>query len=241
MECSALSDVGKKREHNEDNYRIIENEEDRVLIIADGMGGHLSGEVASKIAVEVIGTYMQNHRNDEPAAQLVRNALMNANHEICIQAKENPSCNNMGTTVDIAYVKDGNVTIGHVGDSRVYLYRNGSLRLMTSDHSLINDLVRNGTITEEESKLMGQKNIITNALGVEPNLRIDLVEDRLERDDIIMLCTDGLTNEVELSKMEEVLSMNTSLDDKVEVLIYMANSSGGNDNSTVILCKVGEE
>lgn len=237
MIFSYKSDIGKKRNSNED-YCLAKKENDfYIFIVADGMGGHLAGEVASKLAVESIESYIEDHKDMlEDTVRLITESMTYANKLVYEEAMK-PDQKDMGTTCELLITKDGKCFIGHVGDSRTYIYSKGNFRQVTRDHSLINDLLESGSISQEEAKLMPQKNIITRALGSEETLNIDVLEIDLDKDDKILMCTDGVSGSLTDEEMKNILLENPDLDKAANQLIAKANEAGGLDNSTVILAE----
>ncbi len=238
MRYYALSDIGKLRATNEDSMFAEAKGDDYLFIVCDGLGGHLSGEVASSLAVERISEYIFEHMDEDFYAdrlRLIEDALLMANRSIVEEAKTSSDLTSMGTTAEVALIRAENLHIGHVGDSRIYLLRDGELRQLTRDHSLINDLIDAGTITLEESKTMGQRNIITRALGADSGLEVDLDKMELKPQDVLLLCSDGVTNGIEDDDIRDVLDQEIGPQEKAQMLIYMANASGGYDNATVVV------
>lgn len=238
MEFGGKTDIGKHRDLNEDSLLTKKNKDYNLFIVADGMGGHLAGEVASKLAVDSINQYIENnfHTTDDKL-DLVNHALLYANSKIYEKSISDSKYSNMGTTCDAAICIDDCVFVGHVGDSRVYHYSNGEIRQVTRDHSLVADLIESGSLTEEEAKNTKQKNIITRALGGDNRLVVDLHQFRMNNQDILLLCSDGLTNGIDDNRIKEVLEMKISPEEKSDMLIYMSNASGGYDNSSVVVAE----
>ncbi|WP_425540220.1 Stp1/IreP family PP2C-type Ser/Thr phosphatase [Microaceticoccus formicicus] len=237
MEFGGKTDIGKCRDLNEDSLLINKTDDYYLFVVADGMGGHLAGEVASKLAVDSINYYIsQNFHSIDNKLDLINHALLYANSKIYEQSISDSRYANMGTTCDAAICIDDNVYIGHVGDSRVYLY-DGKIKQITRDHSLVADLIESGSLTEEEAKNTRQKNIITRALGGDNKLIVDLHHVKIKSKDILLLCSDGLTNGIDDNRIKEVLEMKISPEEKSDMLIYMSNASGGYDNSTVVVAE----
>lgn len=241
------TDKGIIRQNNEDNFYVAEG--DGILLVADGMGGHASGEVASKIAVDVIRDYFDGIKTGRElqvgryreefseATNKIGSAVRLANQAIYEASKGNPLWHGMGTTVVATLITGNRLSIAHVGDSRVYLVRAGDMEQLTDDHSLVSEQVKRELITKEQAKESDIKNILTRALGVNPEVEVDLDELALLNGDILILCTDGLTTMVE---EDEILSVVTTTDDPdmaCEKLISMANENGGRDNVTVIVAR----
>lgn len=241
MEIGACSHIGKIREINEDAFFIAKNHEN-LFIVADGMGGHNAGEVASNIAIDVISEYIQKNLNtqedhEEPLIfQEIRKAVMEANLKILERSKRDDHCQGMGTTLTLALILK-KVYIGHIGDSRAYRINKQCMTQITEDHSLVAELVKNGSITEMEAKTHPQRNIITRALGTDEKIKIDVCSVPFHQDDIIILCTDGLTNLVEPSEIMEYMLYSESIQKGCEQLVALANERGGFDNITILAIK----
>ena len=241
MEIGACSHIGKIREINEDAFFIAKSHEN-LFIVADGMGGHNAGEVASNIAIDVITEYIQKNLNtqenhEEPLIfQEIRKAVMEANLKILERSKSDDHCQGMGTTLTLALILT-KVYIGHIGDSRAYRINKQCMTQITEDHSLVAELVKNGSITEMEAKTHPQRNIITRALGTDENIKIDVYSVPFDQGDIIILCTDGLTNLVEPSEIMEYMLYSESIQSGCEHLVALANERGGFDNITILAIK----
>lgn len=223
---AAKSDVGRVRDGNEDSYLLQEP----YFAVADGMGGHLAGDVASRIAVETIS----DHTASEDPAGLER-AVKDANAAIFEKASSDPSLHGMGTTCTLVLVLDSALHIAHVGDSRAYLLRDDELRLLTEDHTLVGRMVKEGRLKPEEAERHPQRSIITRALGVDADVEVDLLEVPVEEGDRVLLCSDGLTSMIGADDIHDILSRNDDPDSAVEELIGAANAAGGEDNITVVL------
>ncbi len=238
MEYSKKTDIGRHRDLNEDSVFAEEFDGYHLFIVADGMGGHLAGEVASQLAIDSIEHYVSNNfLSETDKLQLVNEAMLYANNSINKKSNSDPKYSNMGTTCDTVVYTDNYIYIGHVGDSRVYLYRDGEINQLTRDHSLVNDLIESGELTAAEAKENKQRNIITRALGGDYNLVVDLHRHEVLPGDILLLCSDGLTNGVDDEKIKSVLMQNSNASDKANKLIEMSNASGGYDNSTVVVAE----
>lgn len=240
MISAAITDIGKVREINEDNYCI---DEGRIglYIVADGMGGHKSGEVASSIAIKIIREHIKLFLTDEYLEQTVKGVIFEAfnraNKEIYNKSKEDFSCEGMGTTVTMALIIENKVYVGHIGDSRAYLLREGELKQITEDHSLVAELVKNGSITEREAMKHPQKNIITRSLGTDENVKVDIFSLEFYKEDMLVLCTDGLTNFVDKEEMKKILIENEDCFESCSTLVTLANQRGGYDNITILIVK----
>lgn len=243
MIISVYSDVGKVRKINQDAYFCSEFNEIPLFAVADGMGGHKAGEVASSIAVETVNKILYN-RKDEilngniEMSDFINEILIRANEDILSTSKLNESYYGMGTTITLATIDKNNLYIGHLGDSRAYLFRNGNLTLLTEDHSLVNELLKNGTISENEARNHPQKNVITKALGTEKNISADIVYKKIDKNDIIILCTDGLTKMVSEDSILETLILEDDIKIACKRLIDQANELGGFDNTTIMIIKI---
>jgi len=254
MKAYALTDVGLMRQKNEDDFDVIADVD--FYVVADGMGGHASGQVASKICVESLRKYLlEMSQTPEhefiypvpdgagPPERLLSNAIQYANERIYIESMKDLTLEGMGTTVVCAMGFENVLILGHVGDSRIYRYRNGNLEAVTRDHSLLNHYIDEGKITSpEEKKNFKEGNVILKALGlkdyVEPEIR---VIDR-QPNDLFLMCTDGLTDQVEDWVIANVLDGNEdNLDEACKVLVKLANEAGGKDNCTVLLLEVDGE
>ena len=234
MLAVAKSDIGLIRQTNEDSYECINP---NLYIVADGMGGHLAGEVASKMAVNVIKNFIYTHINSElDLESLLKNAILEANKMILKKAQQNKEYLGMGTTVSIVYCTDNQFFWGHVGDSRIYLLRNDELIQITKDHSLVWDLLASGSITKSEANVHPQRNVLTRAVGVDKNLLVDTGVCDLFKNDRLLLCTDGLTNMLNEDSIKKTISSkNIDLTESIDFLVSSAIAAGGSDNITVIL------
>mgnify|MGYP000129397609 CR=1 FL=1 len=238
MICSARTDKGRIRSNNEDALYVPPHTEKlpQLYIVADGMGGHQGGEVASRIAVETIASYINEnfceHYDRDKIIEILNNALNAANQKIFKFSLENSELYGMGTTATVALFKGNKLYIGHVGDSRAYRIREGSIIQLTKDHSLVWELMEQGKLSLEETKTHPMKNVITRALGTEEFVKADILELEFDEKDIFLLCSDGLTNMLDdKTIMEIVLSNPPSI--ATQKLIQQANLKGGTDNITV--------
>ncbi|AOY77368.1 Stp1/IreP family PP2C-type Ser/Thr phosphatase [Clostridium formicaceticum] len=240
MTVAAITDIGKVREVNEDNYCIYEKNI-KLYMVADGMGGHKSGEVASFIAINTIKDHIRQFITEDmekPSIEgIIFEAFHRANKEIYNKSIEDFNCEGMGTTVTMALIIRNKIYIGHVGDSRGYVLRGGELEQVTQDHSLVAELVRNGSITEREAMKHPQKNIITRSLGTSEKVKVDIFSLDLCEGDILLLCTDGLTNFVDKHELEKALLTLKDCMETCKELVSLANQRGGYDNITVLIGK----
>ena len=235
------SDVGLRRDHNEDSIAVDPNL--GLVVLADGMGGYKAGEVASAIAVNVVMEEVRNSLKQElpevtdqetglcRGSLLVRNAIGKANDAIYETAQKQPQCQGMGTTVVAVLFYNNRMSIAHVGDSRLYRLRGGRLEQITVDHSLLQELIDKGFYTEEEAKSSNQKNLVTRAMGVEPGVEAEIQEKPVEPGDIYLLCSDGLSDLVSDEEIHLTLEeYSANLDEAADTLIQKANRQGGSDN-----------
>jgi PPM family protein phosphatase len=233
----AKTDIGKVREMNEDSYTYAPP----LFAVADGMGGHVAGEIASRLAADTLKKHIAAHAGEPASPSLLEDAILDANSLVFRLAQEKSECAGMGTTITAVYVSGSKIFWGHVGDSRLYLLRANKLQQITEDHSLVGSLVRSGTITKEESLVHPQRNILTRAVGTEEHIKVDTGEIDWVAGDSLLLCTDGLTT---LVRDEEILSTMsawlTAGDACLEALVATANAAGGYDNITVVLIRPGE-
>ncbi len=237
----AKSDIGKSREINQDYYYISQDTDvPRLYILADGMGGYKGGEIASKLATDSVKSYINSNFNEnlvekEEILKLIESAVEYANMVVYEKSKEVPELEGMGTTLEVCLIYNNKAYIGHVGDSRIYRIRKGVIRKLTKDHSYVQQLVEDKKITREEAKTHPKKNMLTKALGCTPYVEPDIRARNFERDDIFIMCSDGLTNMVDDNNICELIMQDiTTAADK---LIENANASGGYDNITVIIIK----
>lgn len=234
MACFGLSDCGRKRLNNEDAF--LAREDLGVVALADGMGGAAAGEVASHLFIEAALDEFSKARADKkdlPSA--VGRSFERGNSMILAHVKDNPSHRGMGCTAEILGFSGGRYFLGHVGDSRTYLYRNGRLVQLTRDHSFVQQKVDQGFLTESEARRHPLRSIILRAVGVSQDLNVDRSEGEIFPGDLFLLCSDGLTDMIEDRSISAVLDLPLNLVRKSQKLIDLANSAGGNDNITVVL------
>ena len=241
MKLAGKTDVGRVRQENQDDYRAGELPGGAVwALVCDGMGGARGGREASQGACNVIESVFQEQYAQCGAGQeeaFLRKALISANRFVFNKAAHEESLAGMGTTAVCALVRGGGVTLCHAGDSRAYLFRDRKLTQLTHDHSSVQELVDCGTITVEEAEHHPQKNIITRALGVDYRLEPECTTARLEAGDLLLLCSDGLTNMVPAEQMEQILGQGAFYD-LPDLLVAAANENGGSDNITAMLLAV---
>jgi PPM family protein phosphatase len=234
MEYSSATDVGKIRQHNEDAVAVVKSGEYVLAVVADGMGGHRAGDTASRLACEtlVTGFYdlQESLARNEITAWLEK-AASEANRNIFEYQKVHPECRGMGTTLTAALSTVNFTAYANAGDSRLYILESGSLRQVTEDHSLVEELVRRGELSVKEAEKHPQKHVLTRALGTEKTIAVDTGVVEWKENDTILLCSDGLTNKLPDKEIEEVLQ-EYSLKDTAVLLIDKANERGGEDNIT---------
>ncbi len=242
------TNVGMKRNHNEDKYCVLD--EDRLYVVADGMGGHASGEVASQIAIDTLREFFQATGKDpestwpykmDKARGYEENRLITgiklANLRIFENQQREPRLKGMGTTVVAILVCDEGVLIGHVGDSRVYRLRDNKLEQLTEDHSLLNDYIKMKHLTEEEIANFPHKNVIVRALGMRDAVKVDILLDPPKPGDTYIMCSDGLSGPVSDAEILEIASATPDLRTACSKMIERANQHGGPDNVTVVMAK----
>lgn len=244
MQVGFKSDKGLMRSNNEDACFVMLP--DKVYVVADGVGGSNAGEIASRTAVNEIAKYVTENPisdadNKYAIANYFQNCLDVVNHEIFRLSHTYEENSGMATTVVVVYATNGKAYIVNVGDSRAYLYRNRSLTQLTEDHTYVNTLVKAGILSKEQAENDERKNVITKALGAEPTVEPDFFQLEVAENDVFIICTDGLYDEVGNAEMIEILEDKKLMPDACAELINRANKNGGRDNITVICLKVTEE
>jgi serine/threonine protein phosphatase PrpC len=225
---AALSHAGRKRRHNEDAYVL----EPPLFAVADGMGGAKAGEIASSLAA---GALQESDGDGSSGEARVAALIEEANRRVFRRATEDRDASGMGTTMTVALVEDDQVAIGHVGDSRAYLIREGRLEQLTDDHSLVAELVRSGKLTPEEAEIHPQRAVITRAVGTEPDVDVDTFSVQGASGDLFLICSDGLTDMVDEATILEAVELNRGdLKAAAKALVNAANRVGGEDNITVV-------
>ncbi|ABF93082.1 protein phosphatase 1 [Myxococcus xanthus DK 1622] len=248
IEVAGSTHVGMKRNHNEDNFLMLP--EEFLFCVADGMGGHSSGEIASRIAVDELGEFYKLTSKDQDCTwpfkmDKTRNYDENrlatgvklANARIFEKACSESKYKGMGTTIVTVHFSQSAVYVGHVGDSRVYYFRGGALKQVTEDHSLLNDYLKAKKLSPEEIENFPHKNVIVRALGMKENVQVDVSRVEPQEDDVFLLCSDGLSGMVTDAQMQEILQRTPELEKACSQLIDMANAAGGNDNVTCVLAR----
>lgn len=236
MQTFYMTDAGKVRTHNEDNVTIINNKNNEfILAVADGMGGHKAGEVASSIAIEHLSESFESLESlgkKEDAIDWLRKIVKEINNQIFSYTASHPESKGMGTTLVIAIKTNDYILYGNIGDSSGYALKNEKLHKITKDHTLVNLLVSTGELTEEQAKFHPRKNLLTRALGANDPIEIDVFDVDINVDGLF-LCSDGLTNMVTDEQIEKILNSNISIEEQVEKLIKKSNMRGGTDNISI--------
>lgn len=243
VEVSALTDIGLVRDCNEDSIRTFcfqaRDSEICCFAVADGIGGHRGGDIASRIAVKELEQYLTSSdwSKTQPADALAT-AFRLVNDRIYCVAKQNTALNGMGTTLTAALIVNQELVIGHVGDSRAYLFRDGQLHCLTVDHSLVEELVAQGNITRDEARTHPQRNIITRAMGTDPEVEVDIWQGHVTAGDVLVLCTDGLSDLVREEEIIKILSQADTVDNALaSQFIELAKQRGAHDNVSIILAR----
>lgn len=236
MKSYFLTDVGRMRDHNEDSLTIVKNQEGSYLMaVADGMGGHLAGEVASAIVINELTYKFKNEFKEEDklgAINWLRNVTKKINFDIFAYADKNPESKGMGTTLVCALITKNYILVGNIGDSSCWVLKNEELHKITHDHTLVDLLVRAGELTEEEALEYPKKNVVMKALGANNPIEIDIFDCDLNIDGIL-LCSDGLTNMLNPNVITSTLIQKDTIEERVIKLIKKANNRGGTDNISV--------
>lgn len=247
MRCYGLTDVGKVREINEDSFAVkIISDEIVVAVVADGMGGHKAGEEASSYAAnEMVNLVTEASKffcgyTDEQIAGVLKNAINKINKKIYTMSSEIKKMSGMGTTIVVCVVYNNRCYVANVGDSRLYKY-SGELEQVTKDHSYVSELVRMGVITREQARNHPNKNVITKAVGTEKNVVPDIFNKKIDSGDIILLCSDGLTNMVTDDVISKIICDKEDIEASCAKLVEIAKDNGGTDNITVVLLEVERE
>ncbi len=243
MQVIGLTDIGNGREINEDDYFFTKaplGALTNLFLVADGLGGHKAGEIASRMAIESVVGYCREH-DEKNGGELMREAFRYANEKVYAYGSQNDNCYQMGTTLVGLTVCHGEYLIANVGDSRAYLYRNGTLTKITKDHSPVQELQSLGAITEEEAFVHKNRNLISRAIGIENELTVDLYTLPAQEEDILLLCTDGLSNFLRRTEMQELFEQEKQLKELAPKLIREALAHGGSDNITLVLVKNEKE
>ena len=227
------SDAGNVRELNEDYASFIEDERFKIYLVADGMGGHNAGEIASKLAVKSIIRYLLEHSEEDE--NILLNAVKYANNEIYEISQKNDKCKGMGTTITGCFIKGDMIQVVNVGDSCCFSIKDNEIKKVTKDHSWVQELIDAGAITEEEGRVHPKKNIITRALGTNSSVKIDIFNIDKNESSMFLFCSDGLSNEVQKEEMVEIVNRYKNVNEACEKLVDLAKARGGKDNITVLL------
>lgn len=238
MKVYARTDVGRVRPINEDAF-YLPKEGECFCAIADGMGGHNAGEVASAMAVNVFSEVLRGC--DVPGSRAMHHAVERANAAIYEKSRREGQCSGMGTTFTALSQIGSSVQIAHVGDSRAYLVRNGAIMRLTTDHTLVEEMVLKGIITPREAKYHPKRNYITRALGTAERVEVDLLQVERMKGDVFFLCTDGLSNHVEEKRILEITRQGGSWEEKLEAVVNAALEDGGTDNITAMYAVFEED
>jgi PPM family protein phosphatase len=245
MKVVFQTDVGKIRPHNEDCGGIFKNKDGHYLaVVADGMGGHRAGDVASEMTI----TYLKNEWEEtenisspDIAEQWLKEHVANINRILLDHSLRHEECQGMGTTIVSAICTDQFATIGHIGDSRCYLLNQHGFQQITEDHSLVNELVKTGQISKEDAEHHPRKNVLLRALGTEKDVKLDIKTIVVDENDVLLLCSDGLSNKVSEQAMIHILTSEQSLEEKAQTFIHLANEHGGEDNITLVIVEFSSE
>lgn len=249
IESHSVSDVGLKRPINEDSY--CSNDEEGLYVVADGMGGHAHGEIASRIAVQTIEDFIKLTSGDQEItwpygideglslnSNRLKTSIRFANQKLLEHTERETDCEGMATTIVAVLVEDDVADIAHVGDSRAYLIRDGEIQCLTSDHSWVNEQVMSGVIDSDQARNHPLRNVVTRALGGRPELDVDVQTLGLQPGDRILLCSDGLTTMLEDDEILQILLDDGGTVEQAQRLVEAANRNGGEDNTTTILLRV---
>lgn len=241
MKVYGLTDNGLSREYNQDSLFVSKIDELPLFIVADGMGGHNAGEIASGIAVETIKKKFIEVRetlhSKEKIVDTIKEAVLEANQKIYLKGLTTPECSGMGTTLTMSYIFHNKIYIGHIGDSRAYYISDRGIKQITEDDSLVNELIKNGSITAEEATHHPQRNVITKALGTSIDIEVDIQSIKYKEGDVLIICSDGLSNMVKEDKIFDVIKSEEDIFLACESLVNIAKKNGGTDNITLIIIK----
>ena len=239
MRVLVKTDVGKARNLNEDSYYVPQEEDDlKLIIVADGMGGSNGGEIASSLAIKAAKSYIETNfistpKDRESISELIKSGMQYANMVVYEKSKEDEALKGMGTTMEICFLYENKMYIGHIGDSRIYRIRKHISRKLTNDHSYVETLVKDGKITREEAKTHPKKNMLMKALGCTEYIEPDVFVRGFLKDDIILMSSDGLTNMIDEQEIFNIITNNKK--NASEMLIQKANDNGGYDNITALI------
>lgn len=232
---SFLSDIGNNRTLNEDYVTFYEDENLKICIIADGMGGYNAGEVASKVSAETVISYFKDNYNEIKLPKTLEESISIANEKVYKLSKSNDSLNGMGTTITVAVIKNNELYVANIGDSSCFIIKDNEILKITKDHSFVQELIDIGTLKEEDAKNHPQKNVLTRALGISLEVKIDIFKLDFCVLDKVILCTDGLTNYVDKVEILNAVNLNNN-SEVCEELINLSKTRGGRDNISIIVC-----
>lgn len=241
MKICGRSDPGKERQCNEDNYFFKTfDDEGAIIAVADGMGGHAAGEVASSIAIDVLSRFVQDRDDsfalDEITGEDIKALINHANREIYSAGCKDKNKAGMGTTFTLGFIRNNLLIIGHVGDSRVYRLSGKKPEQLTEDHTVVEEMIKEGRISQKEAETHPRRHMITRALGISSAVEIDIVSLELNESDTLIFCTDGLTSLIEEKEIMQVITDKGDHPMKaVDYLVSLANERGGHDNITIVL------
>ncbi|MDR0999755.1 MAG: Stp1/IreP family PP2C-type Ser/Thr phosphatase [Clostridiales bacterium] len=242
MNAYGITDNGRTRDHNEDSFLCNATpvgQLPNLLAVADGMGGHKSGEVASAKALEFFCDFVSSREAKRGLLDFIVEAALYANESVYKMSQSDFAMTGMGTTFSACVLADQKIYIAHVGDSRVYYFTGDHARRLTEDHSYVQSLVKAGLITQDDAQTHPKKNLLTRVLGVEPYENIDALVFEPDAPGILLLCSDGLTNMVPDNELARIAQSDFSIEQKAELMVQEANNNGGQDNITVILAELG--
>ncbi|SFG56631.1 Stp1/IreP family PP2C-type Ser/Thr phosphatase [Oribacterium sp. WCC10] len=245
MDFFAKTDKGRKRRVNQD-YVFATGQQIGALpdlfLLADGMGGHKAGDFASRFAVEEFKKYISEDTSETPAIQLIQNGISSVNERLFILSQEDENLSGMGTTFVTAFIDGNNLTVSNIGDSRAYLIHGNTIKQITRDHSYVEEMIRRGFMRRGSKEYLDSRNIITRAVGIEPHVTADFFEIEITEGDYLLMCSDGLTTMVDNESIRNIICERSSVSDKVQALIDIANINGGKDNIGIVLVDpFGEE
>ncbi len=240
-----FTDKGKVRQHNEDSVGVFVNSHgDYLAVVADGMGGHRAGDVASEMTIDILKEQWNTAgkmETAEQAEQWLKRHITDVNEQVFSYSKEHQECEGMGTTIVGAICTDLFITIANIGDSRGYILNESGLQQLTEDHSLVNELVRSGQISKEDAEHHPRKNVLLRALGTESDVSMDVKTIVFEEQDTLFLCSDGLSNKISDKELLDIVSSELPLDERGQKLIDLANEYGGEDNITLVIVEYTAE
>lgn len=243
MQAHFLTDVGQIRSHNEDSGGIFFNKAGQMLaIIADGMGGHQGGEIASQLAIDLIQTQWESvteFTSPKDLEDWITENVQETNETVYNQSKQKSDLEGMGTTIVLAVCMDEFITIAHIGDSRCYIYKNDEFKQITQDHSLVNELIRTGQISMDDAEFHPRKNVLVRALGTEPTVNCEIQTMEWENENKILLCSDGLSNKIADKELEDYIRKPEEISEIAKQLIDLANERGGEDNISLAIVHHG--